>query len=247
LRFAIDPEVSLSEAGGAIFDRFPFAAAFLRSAAVGAVALLLASCASSVEQRSNGPAMASSGPPLVYKIGPQDVLDISVFNVPEMNRTVQVSDVGTINFPLVGDISTSGKSAHEVEALLAARLNAKYLRSPQVTVLVKEYNSQHFTIDGAVKKAGVFPLRGPNTLLQAIALAGGLDTDLSSSDVVVFRKSDSGTTSMHYDIESIRAGQSEDPRIQDEDSIIVGSSQGKSILNDIGKVAPVFGVTRLIP
>jgi len=232
----------MSDARGAIRGRIAFAAA------VGALALLVAGCSGPAAQRSDGPPLASSsGPPPAYQIGPQDVLDISVFNVPEMNRTVQVSDAGTINFPLVGDVSTSGKSAHEVEALLAARLNAKYLRSPQVTVLVKEYNSQHVTVDGAVKKPGVFPLRGPSTLLQAIALAGGVDTDVSSSDITVFRKGDSGTTAMHFDIESIHAGKDEDPRIQDDDSIIVGSSEGKTILNDIGKVSPVFGVTRLIP
>ena len=99
----------MSEALNAAFGRVPFAAAFLRSTTVAALAVLVASCAGPVAERSDGPILAaSSGPPPAYKIGPQDVLDISVFNVPEMNRTVQVSDAGTIIFPLVGDISTSG-------------------------------------------------------------------------------------------------------------------------------------------
>ena len=218
-----------------------------RGLIAGAASLCLASCANPLEERADSRPIRPSGPPQVYKIGPQDVLDISVFNLPEMNRTVQVSDAGTINFPLAGDISTTGKSAHEVEAILAAKLNAKYIRSPQVTVFVKEYNSQHFTVDGSVKKPGVFPLRGANTLSQSIAIAGGLDNDLYSSNVVVFRQGEAGTSTLRFDIDAIRAGKAEDPTIQNGDSIIVESSQGKAMLNGIGKVAPILGVARFVP
>jgi polysaccharide biosynthesis/export protein len=76
-----------------------------------------------------------------YKIGPQDVLEITVFNVAELNRTIQVADNGSINFPLVGEVSTAGKTARMVEADLAARLNARFVKSPQVSVFVKEYNA----------------------------------------------------------------------------------------------------------
>ena len=72
-----------------------------------------------------------------YKIGPLDVLDISVFKVPELSKTVQVADAGTINLPLVGEIRAGGMTAQEVERDLTARLDAKYLRKPQVTVLSK--------------------------------------------------------------------------------------------------------------
>src|SRR5262249_50768849 len=77
-----------------------------------------------------------------YKIGPQDVLDISVFKAPELARTVQVADSGSVNLPLVGEVHAAGKTAQEIERDLAKRLGAKYMQSPQVTVYVKEYNSQ---------------------------------------------------------------------------------------------------------
>ena len=122
-----------------------------------------------------------------YKIGPQDVLDISVFKVPELTRSVQVADAGTINLPLVGEVTATGKTAREIEHDLATKLGAKYLQSPQVTVYIKEYNSQRVTLDGAVKKPGVYPIRGKTTLMQAVALAEGLNDIADSSCIVVFR------------------------------------------------------------
>ena len=72
-----------------------------------------------------------------YKIGPLDVLDISVFKVPDLNKSVQVAEGGTINYPLIGDVAAAGKTAHELEHDLTQKLGGKYLKNPQVTVFVK--------------------------------------------------------------------------------------------------------------
>src|SRR5262249_11741621 len=103
-----------------------------------------------------GPALParSVDNPSTYKIGHADVLDISVFKVPELARTVEVDESGTINFPPVGEVSVIGKTARDIEHDLAKRLGARYLRSPQVTVSVKEFNSQRVTVEGAVKSPG---------------------------------------------------------------------------------------------
>ena len=108
-----------------------------------------------------------------YRIGPADVLDISVFNVPELSKTVQVADTGTVNFPLVGEVPAAGKTAQQLERELTAKLGAKYLQNPQVTVLLKENNSQLVTIEGAVKSPGVYPMKGETTLLQSMAHGRG--------------------------------------------------------------------------
>ena len=100
-------------------------------------------------------------------------MDVSVFKVPELSKSVQVADTGTINLPLVGEVPAAGKTAQEVEQDLTKKLGAKYLQNPQVTVFVKEYNSQRVTIEGAVKKPGVYPVRGKTSLLQFIAMAEG--------------------------------------------------------------------------
>ena len=79
------------------------------------------------------------------------------------------------------------KTAQEVERDLTSKLGAKYLKSPQVTVLVKEYNSQRVTVEGAVKTPGVHAIKGKTSLVQLIAIAGGLDRRSYDSTVVVFR------------------------------------------------------------
>ena len=83
-----------------------------------------------------------------------DVLEISVFKVPELSKSVQVADTGTINMPLLGEVPAAGKTAQEIEQDLTRQLGAKYLKNPQVTVFVKDHNSQMVTIEGAVMKSG---------------------------------------------------------------------------------------------
>src|SRR5215207_4542635 len=85
-----------------------------------------------------------------YRIAPLDVVEISVFGVPELSRTVQVSSSGTINLPLVKEVHAGGRTSIELEHDISAELDKKYLQQPQVSVYVKEFNSQRITVDGAV-------------------------------------------------------------------------------------------------
>ena len=158
-----------------------------------------------------------------YRIGPQDVLDVAVFKVPELSKSVQVADAGTVNLPLVGEIPAAGKTAQEVERDLTAKLGAKYLRSPQVTVFVKEYNSHQVTVEGAVRKPGVYPIKGKTSLLQAIAMAQGLDPSYDSS-VLVFRQTDGERLAAKFDIDDIKNGSAKDPAIYEGDTVVVNSS-----------------------
>jgi hypothetical protein len=133
--------------------------------------------------------------------------------VPELARTVEVAESGTINFPPVGEVSVVGKTVRAIEHDLAKRLEAGYLRSPQVTVSVKEFNSQRVTVEGAVMKPGVHALKGKMTLLQLIAMSGGIDRDVSDSTVVLFRNADGQRHATKFDIDAIRIGQAQDPLI----------------------------------
>ena len=119
-----------------------------------------------------------------YKIGPQDILDISVFQAPDLSKTVEVADNGTIDFPLIGETPASGKTAQEVQRDLSSRLGAKYLQNPQVKVRVKEFNSNRVTVSGAVKSPGVFPYKG-ETLFQFVTMAGGLAFEANSMVLVL--------------------------------------------------------------
>jgi polysaccharide export outer membrane protein len=174
-----------------------------------------------------------------YKIGPQDVLDFAVFRLPELSKTVQVAEAGTINLPLVGDIGAAGRTATEVERDVAARLSTKYVKSAQVTIFVKEYNSQRVTVEGAVKTPGVYPIRGHDTLLQSVAKAGGLDKDTASSNVVVFRTANGVRSATRFDISDIRSGGSDDPPIQAGDVVVVDDSMTKSAFSNFVKMLPL--------
>ncbi len=177
-----------------------------------------------------------------YKIGPLDVLDISVFKVPELSRSVQVADVGSINLPLVGEIQAAGKTSREVEQDLTAKLGAKYLQSPQVTVYVKEYNSRRVTVDGAVKKPGVYPIRGKTTLVQFLAMAEGPNEVSDTSSIVVFRTANGKKSAAKFDLDEIRNGAAPDPVIQEGDVIVVNESMTKTAFQNFLKAFPITSV-----
>jgi len=173
-----------------------------------------------------------------------DVVGMSVFKVPELSKSVQVADTGTINLPLVGEVPVAGKTANEIEKDLTRQLGAKYLKSPQVTVYVKEHNSQRVTIEGAVKKPGVYPIRGTLSLLQLIATAEGVDKDVYSKDVAVFRTVDGERTSKVFDIDQIREGKADDPPLRQGDVVVVDTSAAKSAFQNAVKILPAAGALR---
>lgn len=177
-----------------------------------------------------------------YKMGPQDVIDIVVYKVPDLSRQAQISDTGTVNLPLVGTIPAAGLTAQQLEKDLVKRYGSKYLQSPQITVVVREYNSQRVTIEGAVKKPGVYPLRTKTTLLQFMAQVGGVDSAVSDNTIVVFRTVNGKRSVAKFDIEELRAGTTKDPVMVEGDVIIANTSQIKSALNNVLKVLPLTGM-----
>lgn len=112
-----------------------------------------------------------------YRIGPQDLLEISVFEVEKLNKTARVSSQGNINLPLIGILRVKGLTTDELEKEIRNLLADKYLQDPQVTVLIKEYRNQRISVMGAVKNPSVFDVTGPKTVLEMLAIAGGLRED----------------------------------------------------------------------
>ena len=112
-----------------------------------------------------------------YKIGPQDLLEITVFEVEKLNKTVRVSSQGNINLPLLGILKVKGLSADELEKEIRSLLAEKYIQDPQVNVLIKEYRNQRISVMGAVKNPNVFDVTGQKTILEMLAMAGGLRDD----------------------------------------------------------------------
>jgi len=176
-----------------------------------------------------------------YRIGPSDMLEVTVFKVPELSKTVQVADNGSVNLPLLGEVPVSGQTAQDVERYLTKKLGGEYLQKPQVTVLVKEYNSQIVTLDGAVKKPGVYPLKGRMTLLQLVASAGGI-TEVAESEVLVFRGGSGTKNVAKFNIEHMQSGTAKDVPLQKDDVVIVNTSAAKVAFQNVLKAVPLANV-----
>lgn len=138
-----------------------------------------------------------------YRIGRQDLLQLSVFDLKELDQTVRVADDGGITLPLLGRLQVAGLSKGDLEKLIASMLEEKYVRNPQVTIFVKEYESKKVAVSGAVKKPDTYEMLGDKTLLEMISLAGGLDKDLGK-EIFIFRPNDDGTASrIPIDLEAL--------------------------------------------
>ncbi len=223
-----------------------------------AAALLLASPAATWAQRAQpqgaprseapaapaAPAVVGGEPAVVnlavpsvigadYKIASNDLLDIEVFGVKELNRTVRVNASGAIALPLIGQLQVAGMSPSDAEALIAVKYASKYLQDPQISIFIKEFTTQRITVDGAVQKPGIFPLTGQITLLRALALAGGAAQLADMEQIMLFRVSQNGESKVEkYDAMKIRRGESPDPVLQGEDVIVVNRDTRRTALRD---------------
>jgi len=177
-----------------------------------------------------------------YRIGPLDVLDISVFQVPDLSKTVQVSASGIIRYPLLGELTAAGKTPGNLESEIAGKLGAKYLQSPQVSVSVKEATSKRVTVEGAVKSPGIYPLTGQATLLQTIVQAGGLDRVADKRGIVIFRTIGGKRSAAKFDYAAIRDGKADDPVLAGGDIIVVDESGSKAALRTVRETMSVFGL-----
>ncbi|HVA64390.1 MAG TPA: polysaccharide biosynthesis/export family protein [Terriglobales bacterium] len=132
-----------------------------------------------------------------YKIGPGDVLAIDVFREPEVTRTLPVRPDGRFSLPLAGEIKAQGLTTLQLQALITTRLQ-KYIDHPAVTVMLQQAVSQRFNILGMVAKPGSYPLDHPMTILDAIALAGGLRDFANGNHIYLIRKRASDGVEMRY-------------------------------------------------
>lgn len=122
-----------------------------------------------LERRSEGGMRDSN-----YRIGPQDEIEINVFDVPELNLTARVGQSGFISLPLVGGVRALNLTETELHKELTRRL-ASYVKQPQVSIVVSHYGSQKVAVLGAVDKPGTYPLKkGSNSLIELISEAGGV-------------------------------------------------------------------------
>ena len=121
-----------------------------------------------------------------YVIGANDLVEISVFDIKDLDRVVRVSNQGRISLPLIGSLQASGLTAHDLEIVIAELLRQKYVKNPQVSVFIKEFQSRPVAIYGAVKKPGIVQLQSPRTLIELLAMAEGFTEDVG--DFITVRR-----------------------------------------------------------
>lgn len=126
-----------------------------------------------------------------YRIGPKDLVEIRVFEVPELNIERRVSEEGSVNLPLIGDVPVQGLTDTELAERLKALLESKYVQRASVAVQVREFRSRPITMMGAVRQPGNLAFSGRWTLLEALGAAGGL-TDQHGGTIFVMRRSENG-------------------------------------------------------
>ncbi len=176
-----------------------------------------------------------------YIVGPFDKLAIDVFGIDELsNRKAQVDASGRISFPLVGVVNVAGLTPGEIEVVLQQKLATNYVRNPQVTVNLDQTVSQVVTVEGQVKKPGLFPVVGRMTLLRAVALAGGTDEFAKLNQVVVFRTVKGEQYAALYSLKQIRVGAYADPDIYANDVVVVGESRARRTFKDLLQVVPLL-------
>lgn len=215
-------------------------------------ALLLAACASSGNRTAaHGITLpppdttAASGAyegATDYRVGSQDLLEISVFGVSELTHQARVNSNGMINLPLIGGVMAGGRTVPELEKELGEKYADGYLQNPQVTVFVKEYTSQRVTLEGALEKPGIYPLTGKTSLLQAVAMAGGTDEFADLEGVVLFRHIDGKRMAAAYDLTKVRRGELEDPQVYGDDIIVIERSGSKSAFREFIRSVPALGL-----
>jgi polysaccharide export outer membrane protein len=132
-----------------------------------------------------------------YKIGPEDLLEITVFQANELNTVARVSASGYIKLPLIDKIEASGLTVYELELLICKKLET-YLTEPVVSVFVKEYRSQQIAVIGSVKNPGVYYATGQRYLLDLLSMAGGLNPE--AGDICIIQRT-SGTNHKDKGIE----------------------------------------------
>lgn len=157
-----------------------------------------------------------------YRIGEQDVLNITVWREPELSGAVMVRPDGKITLPLVNDVHAAGLTPDELKDMLTEKLRS-FLNLPQVTVAVREINSRKVFIIGQVGHEGSFRINSTTTVLQIIAEAGGLREFANRKGIYVLRKENGAQTRLSFNYDHVIRGK--DPKenilLRPGDTIVV--------------------------
>jgi polysaccharide export outer membrane protein len=167
-----------------------------------------------------------------YRIGAEDLLEIAVFEAPELDRTLRVSANGQISLPLLGSSQAAGLTSRELEVVIQELLRRSYMKDPHVSVFVKDMQSHPVSVFGAVKKPGVFQIRGSKRLIEVLSMTEGLSDEAGDTVVVMRQAQPAGTT-----VPMVDGGPASAPALQEKagngaaTQAVAGGSVSRETLN----------------
>jgi polysaccharide biosynthesis/export protein len=170
------------------------------------------------------------------RIGAEDLLEVTVFEAPELSRSARVSSDGTISLPVLGSVPAAGLTSNELADRLEDRLRGTYMVDPHVTVDVAEVRSRAIYVLGAVNKPGAYPLTGYEhlTVLRALALGEGVHGNAARGSAFIIRSGSSGQREeIPVDIGALLAGEAVDPSLQADDILYVPNSPVKALARGV--------------
>ena len=157
-------------------------------------------------------------------LGHGDVFEVKVYDEKDLSNIYRVSAAGTISFPLVGKVQVEGMTATDAADRIQDMLGEKYMRNPQVSVFIKEYNSKKISVFGQVNKPGTFKYENNMSVTQAVSMAGGF-TKMAAKDDTNITRIEEGTEKKYpVPVESIAQGQAKNFYLQPGDIVYVPES-----------------------
>ena len=157
-------------------------------------------------------------------LGPGDVFEVKVYDEKELSGIYRVSSAGSISFPLIGKVHVEGMTSTDAADLIQGRLGEKYLRNPQVSIFIKEYNSKKISVFGQVNKPGTFKYEDNMSVTQAVSMAGGFTKMAAKDDTNVTRIEEGEEKKYPVPVESIAQGQAKNFYLQPGDIVYVPES-----------------------
>jgi polysaccharide export outer membrane protein len=164
-------------------------------------------------------ARATTTPP-DYQMVPGDKLRVEVYKDPQLSQSLQIRPDGKITLPLVGDLAAAGRTPTELRDAVAASLK-EYIKDPVVTVIVVETVPEVIYVMGEVNTPGPQPMRGPISVLQALAMAGGFKDFAHTKDIRILRKSPAGLRTLRFNYNEAVKGSGTPLLLMAGDTVIV--------------------------
>jgi polysaccharide export outer membrane protein len=176
------------------------------------------------------------------KIVPLDTLRIKVFQVTDLSGDFQVDLLGNLDLPLVGTVKAADMTVAQLDEEISRRLGEKYLQNPEVSIGLVASARRQITVDGSVLGPGQYPVSGPTTLMQAIAMARGVTQEANPHRIAIFRQIEGKRMAAAFDLTEIRKGKMEDPQVYSGDIIVVDGSKIAQIQRQILQSIPIVGL-----